>query len=126
MEGRMLWKEQTLRSWKCINYLRGWLIRSGRSSLVGKLLQKDTVEKQMVRSADSVGANIGEGTGRATSQDNQRFVRIARGSLYETKHWLRRAYQRKLLTKDQVDELRGIINELTPRLNAYLTALRRK
>ena len=51
-----------------------------------EVLAKDTVGKQMVRSADSVGANIAEGTGRATSQDNQRFVRIARGSLYETKH----------------------------------------
>ena len=44
-------------------------------------LSIDTLGKQMVRSADSIGANIAEGSGRGTYQDNRRFVRIARGSL---------------------------------------------
>ncbi|WP_333026164.1 MULTISPECIES: four helix bundle protein [unclassified Microcoleus] len=34
-----------------------------------------------MRSTDSVGANIGEGHGRHSYQDNQRSVKIARGSL---------------------------------------------
>jgi four helix bundle protein len=56
-------------------------------------LAKDTVGKQLIRSADSIGANIAEGSGRGSYQDNRRFVRIARGSLFETRHWLRRAYK---------------------------------
>lgn len=68
-------------------------------------LAKDTVGKQMVRSADSIGANIAEGSGRGSFQDNRRFIKIARGSLYETRHWLRRAYKRNLLTEDQVKNL---------------------
>lgn len=56
---------------------------------------RDTVGKQIVKSADSIGANIAEGTGRYGFQDNIRFGYIARGSLNETKHWLRRAFKRK-------------------------------
>src|ERR1051325_2732840 len=55
---------------------------------------KDTVGKQIVRAADSVGANIAEGTGRGSFKDNRRFVRTSRGSLNETQHFLRRAFRR--------------------------------
>jgi four helix bundle protein len=82
-------------------------------------LAQDTVGKQMIKSADSIGANIAEGTGRGTLQDNRRFIRMARGSLYETQHWLRRAYRRSLLTQKQIEELKPIIHELSPKLNAY-------
>jgi four helix bundle protein len=84
---------------------------------------RDTVGKQVVRSADGVGANISEGSGRGRFMDNKRFVRMARGSLNETQHWLRRAYKRNLLTKKQVDNLRPLIDELSPTLNAYLKSI---
>lgn len=47
------------------------------------IFARDTVGKQLVKAADSIGANIAEGTGRGTFVDNRRFVRIARGSLNE-------------------------------------------
>ena len=84
---------------------------------------KDTVGKQLVRAADSIGANIAEGSGRGSSQDYRRFLRISRGSLYETLHWLRRAYSRKLITAKETTELRSIISELSPTLNAYLRSV---
>ncbi|HVF09986.1 MAG TPA: four helix bundle protein, partial [Abditibacteriaceae bacterium] len=84
---------------------------------------KDTVGKQVVRAADSIGANISEGFGRGSYQDNKRFIRIARGSLYETRHWLRRAVRRQLLTQPQIDALKPYLNELPPQLNAYLRSI---
>jgi four helix bundle protein len=86
---------------------------------------RDTVGKQLVRAADSVGANIAEGCGRQSFQDNRRFVRIARGSLNETKHWLRRAFKRKLLDEGKVAILKPLMDELAPRLNAYLSSIGR-
>lgn len=87
---------------------------------------KDTIGKQIVRDADSIGANIAEGNGRYNLQDNQRFIKIARGSLNETRHWLKLAYKRELLTQEQIDIIKPIIDELSPKLNAYLNSLKRK
>ena len=84
---------------------------------------KDTVGKQIIRSADSISANIAEGEGRYNYQDNKRFIKIARGSLYETINWLRRAYIRNLLTNEQSEKLKIIIHELSPKLNAYLKSI---
>ena len=87
---------------------------------------RDTIGKQLVNSADSVGANIAEGTGRGSFADNRRFVKIARGSLFEVKHWLRRAYKRNLLTKDEISDLQKLILELTPKLSAYMNSIGKK
>ncbi|CAN5734814.1 hypothetical protein BH24ACI2_BH24ACI2_14040 [soil metagenome] len=86
---------------------------------------RDTVGKQIARSADSIGANIAEETGRYTFTENRRFAYIARGSLYETKHWLRRAFKRNLLSKEQIGEIKPLIDELAPKLNAYINSITR-
>ncbi len=87
---------------------------------------KNTVGMQMVDSSDSVCANIAEGCGRFNYRDNSRFIKIARGSLYETKNWLRRAYLRKLLINEQVEKLKPILDELLPKLNSYLRSIIKK
>lgn len=84
---------------------------------------KDTVGKQLVRSVDSIGANLAEGTGRGSFRDNRRFINIARGSLTETQHWLRRAYHRNLLTPEQTAKLQPLITALAPKLNAYRNSI---
>jgi four helix bundle protein len=89
-------------------------------------LAQDTVGKQLIRAADGIGANIAEGAGRGTYRENSQFVKYARGSLYETKHWLRRAFRRKLLTQPQINRLKAMLDGLAPRLNAYLRSLHRR
>lgn len=84
---------------------------------------RSAVGLQLVRAADSVGANIAEGTGRGSFQDNRRFVRTARASLNEARHWLRRAHRRKLINREQVDRLKPLIDNLAPMLNAYLRSI---
>jgi len=89
------------------------------------MFARDTVGKQLVRAADSIGANIAEGSGRGSNQDYRRFLRIARGSLCETQHWLRRAFRRKFLTSEQVERLKAMVDSLAPALNAYLASIGR-
>ena len=68
-------------------------------------------------------ANVAQGKGICTSARNIRFPRIARDSLFEVKHWLRRAYRRNLLSDDEVSKLQNLINELTPKLSAYINSI---
>jgi len=87
------------------------------------IFAKDTVGKQIVRAADSVGANIAEGSGRLSKKDNRRFVKMSRGSLNETIYWLRRAEARNLLQKSEVEQLKQGANALARSLNAYLSSI---
>ena len=87
---------------------------------------KDTIGKQLVNSADSIGANLAEGYGRGSHADNRRFAKIARGSLFEVKHWLRRAYKRNLLSENEISCLQALIQELTPKLSAYINSIGKK
>jgi four helix bundle protein len=95
-----------------------WAVVSG-----GDYFSKTTVGIQLVRAADSIGVNIAEGTGRGSYQDNRRLVRNARGSLNETRHWLRRAHSRHLLPAEKTRSIRPLIDEFAPRLNAYLHSI---
>jgi four helix bundle protein len=89
-------------------------------------LSQDTFGRQLVNAADSIGANIAEGTRRGSYADNKRFAKIARGSLFEVKHWLRRAYKRALLTDAEVKLFQELMKELTPKLSAYINSIGRK
>jgi len=82
--------------------------------------EKETIGKQFVRAVDSIGANIAEGAGRGTPKENQRFIRISRGSLNEAKYWLERAHQRNLIGDKDKASIKERIDELGPGLNAYL------
>ena len=87
---------------------------------------KDTIGKQLVNSADSIGANLAEGYGRGSHADNRRFAKISRGSLFEVKHWLRRAYKRNLLSEEEISNLQELVKELTPKLSAYINSISKK
>jgi four helix bundle protein len=55
---------------------------------------------QLVRAADSIGANIAEAAGRFHVADRRRLLLIARGSLYEAEHWIATAIDRGLLARE--------------------------
>jgi four helix bundle protein len=70
---------------------------------------------QLMRAADSIGANIAEATGRWHVADQRRILYFARGSLYETEHWVCVAKERGLLADDadaEIPELARTLNGL--------------
>jgi four helix bundle protein len=84
---------------------------------------RGTIGMQLIRAADSIGANIAEGTGRGSFADNRRFAKIARGSLFEVRHWVKRARERKLLSDSEFFALDELIKELGPKLSAYINSI---
>lgn len=84
---------------------------------------KDTIGKQIVLSVDSIGAQIAEGSEQHNFAAHQHYIRLAISSLNETKYWLRRAYTRHLLTREQINKLKPIVDELYPKLNTYLKSI---
>ena len=81
---------------------------------------KDTVGKQVVRSADSISANIAEGYGRYHYKENRNFCYFSRGSIIETKGWLKKSKTRNLLSEEQFNLLYEKLQVIYIKLNAYL------
>lgn len=70
---------------------------------------KDTIGKQFVKAVDSISSNIAEGFGRYYKKDMILFYRYARGSVFESLNWLRKADKRGLLEEK---DCKYILNEL--------------
>lgn len=82
---------------------------------------RDTVGKQVVRSLDSVGANIVEGDGRMSVADGLHFLVIARGSAREASLWLKRAIDRNLISSDVGSDMVNALEDATKQLNGLIT-----
>ena len=86
-------------------------------------LAQDTIGKQLIRSSDSVAANISEGYGRFFYKENRQFCYYSRGSLYETKTWLTKALSRNLIDPVLYDQLSTTIDTLSIKLNNYIKSI---
>jgi four helix bundle protein len=81
---------------------------------------RDTVGKQIARSADSISANIAEGYGRYHYKENRNFCYFSRGSIIETKGWLKKSKNRGLINEEQFNLLYEKLQAIHLKLNAYL------
>jgi len=86
-------------------------------------LAKDTVGKQLARSADSIAANIAEGYGRFHFKENMKFCYYSRGSLIETQSWIEKAVRRELIDAEQGREFYTRLENLKRRLNTYIKSI---
>ena len=84
---------------------------------------KDTIGKQLIRAVDSVAANLSEGFGRYHYKEAKQFGYYSRGSLYETKTFLRKASNRSLISKEEFDFYANEIKIIGIKLNNYINSI---
>ena len=84
---------------------------------------KDTLGRQLVRAADSIAANLSEGFGRYHYRENTNFCYYSRGSLYETKTWLTKAYNRNLIPDEFYESFNAEIDNIGIKLNNYIKSI---
>jgi len=87
---------------------------------------KDTLGKQLVKAIDSVSANLSEGFGRYFFKENKQFCYYSRGSLFETKTWLTKANNRKLINDKDFEILFKEIEIIGKKLNSYIKSIGQK
>ena len=87
---------------------------------------KDTIGKQLVRAVDSIAANLSEGFGRYHFKEAKNFSYYSRGSLFETKTWLTKAYNRNLINKEDFQFFQTEINNIGVKLNNYINSIGKK
>jgi four helix bundle protein len=85
--------------------------------------EKDTMGKQLVRAVDSIAANLSEGLGRFHFGESKHFGYYSRGSLYETRTWISKSYNRNLITEDQFKELNEKLDNISRMLNSYIKSI---
>ena len=94
-----------------------------------KNLERDikwTIGKQFLESIDSIGANIAEGYGRFHYLDSIKFYYNARGSLWESKHWLTLMLKRKIVSQENYDTIASKLEKLGIKLNNFITSVKKK
>jgi len=87
---------------------------------------KDTMGKQLIRAIDSVAANLSEGFGRYHYKEVKNFCYYSRGSLYESKTWLTKAFNRKLIQEEDFNYFNKEINKIGVKLNNYINSIGKK
>jgi len=80
------------------------------------------IGSQFIRAVDSVGANIAEGYGRFHYKDKMKFYYNARGSLWESKHWLLLLHKRNFIDKELFESTLQKFDAIGKQLNAFIAS----
>lgn len=84
---------------------------------------KKTVGGQFVEAIDSVASNLSEGFGRYFYKENKQFCYYSRGSLFESKTWLRKSFNRKLVDEKTYLEIAQELEIIGVKLNNYIKSI---
>jgi four helix bundle protein len=109
--------------------LRVYQLAMEMGKVIWEIVQKwdyfsrDTVGKQLVKSVDSIAANLSEGFGRYYFKEGKQFGYYARGSLYEMKTWLTKAHNRSLMNDKDFESIMDDFDLIGKQLNSYIKSI---
>ncbi|MFY0671824.1 MAG: four helix bundle protein [Bacteroidia bacterium] len=81
------------------------------------IFKKKTIGNQLVRSSDTIAANIAEGYGRYQFDEKRQFSFCRRASLFETKTWLMKAHNRSFISEAETKDFQRRLLTLGMKLN---------
>ena len=82
--------------------------------------EKHALSTQLRRALTSVTANIAEGFGRYSYQENIQFCRVARGSAFEARDHLTTAMDHCYITKEEFQVAEDLAQRVIQTLNGYI------
>jgi len=85
--------------------------------------QKEAIGSQFCEASDSISANIAEGHGRFHYKENRNFCFYARGSLLETKTWLKKSRNRNLVDEATFCRITTLLSRCHLMLNKYIKSI---
>jgi len=78
--------------------------------------EKETVGKPLIAAADQIGLSLISGHGQATVQEARQALRTACVAFNQPRHWLRRAYRRRLIDENRIRTLGPLVRDLSAEL----------
>lgn len=81
--------------------------------------EKFGITNQLRRAANSVSANIAEGSGRLSVKDKANFIQVAYSSLLEVLNFLIISEKLGMISSDVLTEQKILLSELSNKINAF-------
>lgn len=107
----------SLETWQLARKLRAELYQWAQSLPAEERYGLGT---QIRRAAVSVTANLAEGYGRFSYQENMQFCRQSRGSVYELRDHFTTALDAGYLSREKYEELESLAMQVIRLLNGYI------
>lgn len=112
--------------WLTIEDITSYKLSSDLSDKVWELVSnwdifnKKTLGDQFVRAIDSIAGNIAEGFGRFHKKDKIKFYYNVRASVLESIHWVKKSYNRNLITNQQQKDIIDVLERLPREINSLI------
>lgn len=85
---------------------------------------KREIGDHLIGASDTLQSNVERAlTGADAGGRGGEFARKARSSLFECRHWMKKAFKEGLLSEDEADELLIMVESLGPRIDRIIDLL---